>query len=96
MIFDMPECGGCRTCELACSFHHEKKFNPEISSLKIWDKEDRKGYLVEIIEGQHGKRYSCDGCKDLEIPLCVQYCKETEKLTEFINKVLEKKNKKVS
>jgi len=27
MIFDMPSCGGCRTCEMACSFRHRKSLS---------------------------------------------------------------------
>lgn len=94
MIFDMPSCGGCKTCELGCSFHHEKVFNPEISSLKILEKDDRRGYKVEILEERQGNRYACDGCKELKVPLCVQYCKEEETLKQFIKDVLKKKSGK--
>ena len=92
MIFDMKSCGGCRTCELACSFHHEKNFNPKISSLKILDKKDEKGYLVEILSEKIGLRYACDGCSGLKTSLCVQYCKEPEILMGFIERTINKDN----
>ncbi|MEM2907819.1 MAG: 4Fe-4S dicluster domain-containing protein [Candidatus Hadarchaeales archaeon] len=28
-------CTGCRTCELACSFRHERTFNPEKSRIRV-------------------------------------------------------------
>ena len=31
----LKTCVGCRTCELACSFFHEKKFNPQKSRIRI-------------------------------------------------------------
>ena len=32
-------CVGCRTCELVCSFEHEKTFNPKKSRIRIVQKE---------------------------------------------------------
>lgn len=91
MKFDMPKCGGCRTCELACSYHHEKSFNPSKSSLRVLDKDDNKGYIVEIYEKDTGGAHACDGCEGLEIPLCMDVCKEKEILKEFIDEVIKKK-----
>jgi Fe-S-cluster-containing hydrogenase component 2 len=31
----LKTCVGCRTCELACSFFHEKKFNPQKSRIRV-------------------------------------------------------------
>ncbi len=29
------KCTGCRTCELACSFHHHRELNPSKSRIKV-------------------------------------------------------------
>jgi Fe-S-cluster-containing hydrogenase component 2 len=44
-----PEkCTGCRICELICSFHHYKEFNPLKSRVRII-KDERRGLDVPII-----------------------------------------------
>jgi len=86
IVFDMPKCGGCRTCEMACSFHHTKEFRPSVSSLQILDKEDSRGYHVRFVTRSVEQRIACDGCKDLETPLCVEYCKEQDDLIAMIKK----------
>ena len=88
MIFEMPACGGCRTCEIACSYHHSGEFNPSISSLKILDKEDGVGYQVMLLEKDEGQRKACDGCQELLEPLCMEYCKEKEELEKMIKELL--------
>jgi Fe-S-cluster-containing hydrogenase component 2 len=87
-IFDMPLCGGCRTCEIACSFHHQKEFNPAISSIKIMNQEENIPYRVWLVrEGENRTMgIPCDGCKDLEEPLCVQFCRKKEELIEILEK----------
>ena len=72
--FDMPLCGGCRTCEMACSFHHKEEFNPAISSIRILNQEGEIPFRVWLVregEEQGIAGVSCDGCKDLEEPLCL-------------------------
>lgn len=91
MIFDMPTCGACRTCEIACSYHHTGEFKPSASSIKILDKKDQTlGHLVLLIEYSDGRNIPCDGCKDLEEPLCMEVCQEKEKLQEVIKEYLTK------
>jgi Fe-S-cluster-containing dehydrogenase component len=89
MIFDMPKCGGCRTCELACSYHHRSIFNPGISSIVIHDKLPGQGYEVELVDKDSGTRIPCDGCEKLEVPLCMEYCKEQDELGKMIIKLVE-------
>lgn len=90
MKYQMSSCGGCRTCEIACSFHHRGEFIPSISSLKILDNTDEPGYSVLIAEDQDGQNLACDGCKDLDVPLCVEYCREGEDLKEILDRFLGK------
>ncbi len=93
MKFDMPSCGGCRSCELACSFHHTGKFEPSASSLIVIDKEDLRGFKIELLESSRGKRYACDECKDLDEPLCLEWCKERDNLKKLLDSFLKSKTK---
>ena len=94
VIFDMPSCGGCRTCELACSFHHTQEFVPSISSLKVLDKKAGVGYQVWLAIENCGESIACDGCKGLEVPLCMEYCKEMDDLGKILLNFEEKKGQK--
>ena len=89
MQLQMSSCNGCRTCEIACSFHHRGEFMPAVSSLKISDKADETGYVLDFMEENNGQRVACDGCKDLEVPLCLAYCWESEDLKRIIDGFLE-------
>jgi Fe-S-cluster-containing hydrogenase component 2 len=84
ILYDMPSCGGCRTCELACSFHHTQEFIPSVSSLKVLSKEEGPGYRVLLITESRGKSIACDGCKGLDVPLCMEYCKEMDDLGKIL------------
>ncbi len=90
MIFDMPTCGGCRTCEVMCSFHHLGIFRPIVSSIKIIDKENEPGFSVRLVEKNDTINFACDGCKGLDIPLCLEVCKDREELEKMINDYLKK------
>jgi len=79
MTFDFPDCGGCKTCELACSFHLIGEFNYKNSAIKIIENKDKSGFSVDFLD-------KCDFCLNEDEPFCVQYCRESEKLTEFLNK----------
>jgi Fe-S-cluster-containing hydrogenase component 2 len=92
MKFDMTSCGGCRTCEMACSFHHRQVFSPAISSIKILDKTNEPGFFVLIFEENDGDKIGCDGCEGLDMPLCVEYCKEKEALQEIISELKKQKS----
>jgi Fe-S-cluster-containing hydrogenase component 2 len=90
VIFNMPSCGGCRTCEMACSFHHKEEFIPSRSSLKVLDKENGPGFLVLLIKDSDGQSVACDGCRELDIPLCVQYCEERDDLEKILKEFMKK------
>jgi Fe-S-cluster-containing hydrogenase component 2 len=95
MIFDMEDCGGCRTCEMACGFHHTGSFNPSHSSLRIIDRNDGKpGFLVEIVTQSISSIPTCDGCDGLEQAYCVTYCHKAEELSEMIQKAMKNSGEK--
>jgi len=96
MKFDMPSCGGCRTCELACSFHHTGEFVPAASSLKIIEEEEGPGYFVYLREEGEGSGFACDGCEGLDIPLCVEYCRELDDLFKILQEFNAKTSKNKS
>ena len=92
MIFEMKDCGGCRTCELACGYHHTGVFNPNKSSLQIVDRCDGKpGFFVDIELFDYDDVIGCDGCIDLEKPMCVDYCHQEEDLLAMIESVIAEK-----
>lgn len=96
MLFDMLNCGGCRTCELACSFHHTREFGHEASSIKILDKKDGKGFLVMLVEESDGRSIPCDGCQEREVPLCIEYCEERDDLKPMIDALMQAKQREKS
>ena len=86
--FDMPLCGGCRTCEMACSFHHKEEFNPSISSIRILNEEGEIPYRVWLVrEGEERviAGVPCDECKNLEEPLCLQFCRKKDELQKILD-----------
>ena len=90
MIFDMPTCGGCRTCEMACSFKHEEEFVPSISSIKIIDKKEGPGFLVLLLEATGKDGVACDGCKEFAVPMCMQFCRKSDDLKRILEEFMEK------
>ncbi|MCD6472730.1 4Fe-4S binding protein [Candidatus Aerophobetes bacterium] len=67
IYINLNKCTGCRSCEIACSYHFSKTFNPEISSISVI-RNDRTGDIKISINS------TCDFCKDEDKPLCMKYC----------------------
>jgi len=67
LCVDLERCTGCRSCELACSFHLFSEFSPEQSAIRILL--DEKSGEVEF-----KLHSSCDLCKEEEEAQCVKYC----------------------
>jgi hypothetical protein len=78
---------------MACSFHHRGEFVPTVSSLVIVDKASAPGCDVLIMDRPDDQRAACDGCENLEIPLCVEHCKESDDLWQILQAFLEKRSK---
>jgi len=60
-------CTGCRSCEVACSFHHTRGFSPARSSIKV-NRDHNTGDIWITLDA------SCDHCDNEEEPLCVKFC----------------------
>jgi Fe-S-cluster-containing hydrogenase component 2 len=61
------KCYGCRSCELACSFHHKRAFSPGGGSIQV-SKNHGNGNIRWMRDA------SCDLCENEEKPLCVRFC----------------------
>ncbi|MGA3191830.1 MAG: 4Fe-4S dicluster domain-containing protein [Candidatus Bathyarchaeia archaeon] len=59
ILVNVDRCSGCRLCELACSFTHEKRFGPSASRVTVM-KEDGLGFDLPVI------CWHCDHCKPAE------------------------------
>lgn len=88
MKFDLKDCGGCKTCKLACSYRFTGGFSFDSSAIDIIEKTDGPGRYVILNGKNSGFRYICDGCKDLTGPMCIQYCHLRDELKECIKEFL--------
>jgi len=75
---DNEKCTGCRACELACSYHHGKTFNPALASLRI-HRMERDGKIEillynDLTDEERGIRFPCDKCTNEPEPVCIKYC----------------------
>jgi len=61
------KCYACKTCELACSYHHTGAFQPANSSISV-ERDHLNGEWTWTLNS------SCDLCKNESEPLCVKYC----------------------
>lgn len=64
---ELSLCNGCRSCEIGCSYHHAKVFDPSKSSIRIF-RNDATG------EVEYRFLASCDLCRNEQTPFCVKYC----------------------
>ena len=80
MIFEFKKCGGCGTCEIACSFRRHGFFDRHSSLIRVVDEGD--DFKVSFIEQQDKQ---CDGCVELEEPMCATYCHDPDRLIEIID-----------
>ncbi len=86
MMFEMPSCTGCRTCEMACSFKHREAFNPKLAAIKVVEKENEAGFLISIDREAQNRAIDCVGCLE-----CLKYCPADEDLKKIIVNFLKKK-----
>jgi Fe-S-cluster-containing hydrogenase component 2 len=77
-------CTGCKSCELACSYHHLKIFNPIYSSIKIRKDYETDKIDIVIYKERKDSIIMCDNCINESVPLCVKFC-----LTNALNVKLE-------
>ncbi len=74
LVFETKGCGGCRICEIACSYHHRRVFSPSLSSIEIMDRPEELGFAISLYTADEKGHLACDGCEGEDQPLCLKYC----------------------
>lgn len=74
VTFEAAGCGGCRTCEIACSYHHKRVFSPSLSSIEIIDRTDKPDFTLSFYIEDVDGHLACDRCEGEDEPLCLKYC----------------------
>lgn len=60
-------CTACRSCELACHYHHTGRFGTRRSSVHV-------SYDGDTSDMDISFDHSCDACVGEERPLCAEFC----------------------
>jgi|GEM_PF-508064 len=66
-MMNLEGCTGCRSCELACSFHKIRSFDPAQSSIQVC-RDNSTGLVSVVLDNR------CDLCASEEEPLCIRFC----------------------
>jgi Fe-S-cluster-containing dehydrogenase component len=82
-IIETVKCVGCRSCEVACSFHHRKRFWPAVSSIEVRRREKTGRFGIVIHTQDEKGRIACDGCG-----FCIDFC--TNEVRDELAAILEK------
>ncbi len=71
-------CTGCLICEMACSFHHSKRFSRSNSSIKVRKSifNPEEGVKITILHKKGEASPACDFCRGEDYLQCVQSCPE--------------------
>jgi anaerobic carbon-monoxide dehydrogenase iron sulfur subunit len=88
MIYEMPSCTGCRTCEMTCSFKRWGEFRPKSAAIQIYEKEVGLGYQIQLIAEDEKRGVFCSGCGE-----CVEGCPAGNDLKQTISRFLKKRGK---
>ena len=78
-VVEANSCTGCRTCEIACSYHHRRVFQPSIASIEIGEIKDKLKCDITFYTENANGHLACDRCKGEDQPLCIKYCNAVEK-----------------
>lgn len=70
-------CTGCRSCEVACSYHHCHSFGGLSSSITVRCDVETRDIRIHLDP-------SCDGCVGEEMPLCKLFCARNVPLERLI------------
>lgn len=71
-------CTGCLICEMACSFHHIRRFSRSNSSIKVRKSifNPEEGVKITILHKKGDGSPVCDFCREEDYLQCVQFCPE--------------------
>jgi len=90
LTLETENCTGCKACEIACSFHHQRVFSQSLSSIRIRELPQRKGFDISFFLKAEEEHVPCDGCAGLKVPFCVKYCTPLmrNELSEIVNRLV--------
>ena len=74
VVFDTVNCTGCKTCEIACSYHHKEVFSPSISAIEVKPLSKEGESKIKFYTKNDSGHFACDRCKEEKEPFCVKYC----------------------
>lgn len=75
LVIDTESCCGCRTCVLACSYHHTKTFGIKSrTSIDIRRRPKEGKFEIVLYRQAEDGHPACDCPEDGE--LCLKYCLE--------------------
>ena len=72
IITETESCTGCRSCELACSFHHRGVFSRNIGSIQVKRHEKDGAFTILLYHQPENGRFACDCEQGKEF--CMAYC----------------------
>ena len=61
LVIDASKCTGCHLCEMACTYHHEGKFNPTRARIKVF-KFEYEGRNVPYVCTQCADAWCMEAC----------------------------------
>jgi Fe-S-cluster-containing dehydrogenase component len=71
VVIHTERCTGCRSCEIACSYHHKKVFSRSLSSIEIIRHEKEGKFEMLLHQRRKNGHIPCDRCG-----FCLKYCPE--------------------
>jgi len=74
VMFDTKDCTGCKTCVIACSYHHKGVFSLASSSIEIKDWRQEGKFAIVFHKKDEDGYLACDKCQGESEPLCIKYC----------------------
>ena len=72
IIVETETCTGCRSCELACAFHHHKVFGKNMGSIHVKRFEKDGAFTIVYYPKAEAGHIGCNCPKGQEA--CVAYC----------------------
>jgi len=67
LLVNADSCTACRSCELACHYHHTGHFSANCSSIHIHYDGETSDLSITFDD-------TCDHCSEEKAPLCAQFC----------------------
>lgn len=68
------KCTGCRSCEIACAYHHSRIFSRKIASIEVRRTEEEGEFGIVLYRQPENGHIACD-CADGD-EFCLKYCPE--------------------